>query len=63
MNEIAPPETPMIFVRGDGVNHVPYTDHYILQWKTPLDNGSPITQFMVMYYQVQIINLQLLRVA
>ncbi|XP_047738432.1 fasciclin-2 isoform X2 [Hyalella azteca] len=52
MPEVTVPEEPLIFVNDEGVNFVPYTDHYDLQWKTPLDNGDPINYFTVIYYQV-----------
>ncbi|KAF2360252.1 Fibronectin type III [Trinorchestia longiramus] len=52
MPEVTVPEEPLIFVNDEGVNFVPYTDHYDLQWKTPLDNGDPIDYFTIIYYQV-----------
>lgn len=52
MPEVTVPEEPLIFVNDEGVNFVPYTDHYDLQWKAPLDNGDPIDYFTLIYYQV-----------
>jgi len=54
MPDVTVPEEPMVFVKSEGVNYVPYTDHYDLQWKAPLDNGEPITAFTIIHYQVRL---------
>lgn len=52
MPKRAEPEEPLIFNADSPVVEIPYKDHYVLQWKVPLDNGEPIDYFQIMYYQV-----------
>jgi len=53
MNDVGPPLPPLIFASDASVNEAVYTDRYDLQWRAPLDNGSPIDRYLVIYHQVK----------
>jgi len=53
MNDVGPPLPPLIFAKEEGVNEAVYFDRYDLQWRAPLDNGSPIDSYMIVYHQVK----------
>ncbi|KAG0720397.1 Fasciclin-2 [Chionoecetes opilio] len=48
----AEPEEPQIYGVPEEVTEIPYSSHYDLQWKVPLDNGMEINYFQIIYYQV-----------
>ncbi|XP_045121116.1 fasciclin-2-like isoform X3 [Portunus trituberculatus] len=47
----AEPEEPLIFAAAK--MEIPYSNHYELQWETPLNNGKEIDYFQILYYQVK----------
>ncbi|CAL4177872.1 unnamed protein product, partial [Meganyctiphanes norvegica] len=53
MPKRAAPEEPFIFDLTEGMYESPYPNHYVIQWRVPLDNGEPIDNFQIIHYQMK----------